>query len=152
CPCSTTASTRRCARTASRWSHGTAIGSGYGGRRSFGTSITTTAASRRRRWRSRASSCSRTSASGCEREHREPFGHQSTRGVSMYRSILVACLAASGALLLHLIVNAAAPPQPGRKPNPNKGSELYVILKARVYEVDQSFHNKVAKARWLSRA
>src|SRR5262245_5751191 len=66
----------------------------------------------------------------------------------MYRRILVACLAAIGAPLLlpHLIANAAAPPKT------NKSSELYVIMKARLYEVDEAFHNKVAKARWLSKA
>lgn len=65
----------------------------------------------------------------------------------MHRRMLVACLAAFGALL-HVIVNAAAPPQLAK---PNQ-SELYVILKARVYEVDEAFHQKVAKAKWLSRA
>jgi hypothetical protein len=69
----------------------------------------------------------------------------------MYRRILVACLAATGALL-HVIVNAGAQPKPDEKPNPNKGSEIYVIMKARLYEVDETFHNKLAKAKWLSKA
>lgn len=69
----------------------------------------------------------------------------------MRRRILVACLAAIGALL-HLIVDAGAQPKPDGKPKPNQGSELYVILKARLYEVDEAFHNKLAKAKWLSRA
>jgi hypothetical protein len=75
-------------------------------------------------------------------------GHQSTRGVSVYLRILVAWLAVIGALP-QLLVNAAAPPKPA---NPNKGSELYVIMKARLYEVDEAFHNKLAKARWRSQA
>src|SRR5262249_11868821 len=33
-----------------------------------------------------------------------------------------------------------------------KGSEIYVIMKARLYEVDDAAYKKLAKARWLSRA
>ena len=69
----------------------------------------------------------------------------------MYRRILVACLAVIGALL-HLIVDAGAQPKPDTDPKPNQGSEIYVIMKARLYEVDEAFHNKVAKAKWLSKA
>jgi hypothetical protein len=69
----------------------------------------------------------------------------------MYRSILVACLTAIGALL-HLNVDAGAQPKPDEKPKPNQGSEIYVIMKARLYEVDEAFHNKLAKAKWLSKA
>jgi hypothetical protein len=69
----------------------------------------------------------------------------------MHRRILVACLAALG-VLLHFIVDAGAQPKPDGKPNPKKGGEIYVILKARLYEVDEAFHNKVAKARWHSKA
>jgi hypothetical protein len=74
------------------------------------------------------------------------FNHQSTGDVSMYRRILVACLVAVAALL-HLIVDAAAQPKPD-----TKRSELYVIMKARLYEVDEAFHNKLAAATWRSRA
>ena len=69
----------------------------------------------------------------------------------MYRRILVACLAAIGALPL-LLANAGAQPKPHGKPKPDRGSEIYVIMKARLYEVDEAFHDKLAKARWLSRA
>ena len=69
----------------------------------------------------------------------------------MYRRILVGCLAVIGAIL-HPIADAGAQPKSDGKPNPNKGSEIYVIMKARLYEVDESFHNKVAKAKWRSRA
>jgi hypothetical protein len=69
----------------------------------------------------------------------------------MYRRILVACLAAIGALL-YLIVDAGAQPKLDGKPKPNQGREIYVIVKARLYEVDEAFHNKVAKGRWLSKA
>src|SRR5437773_363547 len=68
----------------------------------------------------------------------------------MSRPILIGCLVVIGGLL-HLMVNAAAPPQPDKKPKA-KASELYVILKARLYEVDEAFHNKLAKAKWLSKA
>ena len=61
----------------------------------------------------------------------------------MHRRALIACLPAIGALL-HLIVGAGAQPKPG--------GELYVIMKARLYEVDEAFHTKVAKAKWLSKA
>src|SRR5262245_18908106 len=77
--------------------------------------------------------------------------HQSTRGVSMRRRILVACLAAYGALL-HLSVEAGAQPKPDGKPKPNQGSGLHVIMKTRLYEVDEAFHKKVAEAKWLSKA
>src|SRR4051794_28600212 len=80
-----------------------------------------------------------------------PPGHPSTRGVSMSRRILVACLAAIVALP-YLGAAAGAQPKPDGNPNPNKGSELYVILKARLYEVDEAFHDKLAKARWRSQA
>jgi len=69
----------------------------------------------------------------------------------MYRRILVAYLAVIGALL-HLIVVAGAQPKPDTDPKPNKSSELYVIMKARLYEVDEAFHNKLAKGKWLSKA
>jgi hypothetical protein len=61
------------------------------------------------------------------------------------------CLGAIGALL-HLIMDVGAQAKPGDKPGPAGRSEIYVILKARLYEVDEAFHNKVAKARWRSRA
>jgi hypothetical protein len=68
----------------------------------------------------------------------------------MSRRILVACLAVIGALL-HLIVAAGAQPKPDKDPKPNKGSEIYVIMKTRLYEVDEAFHNKLAKAKWRSK-
>lgn len=69
----------------------------------------------------------------------------------MYRRILVACLAAIGTLP-HLLANAGAQPKPNEKPKPDRGREIYVIMKARLYQVDEAFHNKLAKARWLSKA
>src|SRR5262245_38296714 len=72
-----------------------------------------------------------------------------TQGISMYRRIPVAWLAAIGALL-HLVMDAGSQPKPDEKPKP--GNEIYVILKARLYEIDEAFHNKLAKARWRSRA
>jgi hypothetical protein len=68
----------------------------------------------------------------------------------MYRRILVAYVAAIG-VLLHLIGDAGAQPKPDTDPKPNKSSEIYVIMKARLYEVDETFHNKLAKAKGLSR-
>jgi len=79
------------------------------------------------------------------------FGHQSKRGVSMYRRILVGCLAVLGALLHH-IANAEVQPKPDGNPRPKKGSEIHVIMKARLYEVDEAFHKKAEKARWRSQA
>ena len=69
----------------------------------------------------------------------------------MYRRILVACLATVGALL-HLIVDAGAQPKRDGNPNPNKGNAIYVIMTARLFDVDEAFHNKLAKARWRSQA
>jgi hypothetical protein len=69
----------------------------------------------------------------------------------MFRSILVGCLAVLGALT-HLIADPGEQPKPEAKPRPNQGREIYVIMKARLYEVDEAFHNKVAKAKWLSKA
>src|SRR5437879_3982698 len=69
----------------------------------------------------------------------------------MYRRILVGCLAVFGALL-HLTVDAGAQLKPDTAPKPNNRSERYVIMKARLYEVDEAFHNKLAKAKWLSKA
>jgi hypothetical protein len=69
----------------------------------------------------------------------------------MSRRNFVGCLAVTVALL-HLVVVARAQPKPAAKPNPNKGSEIYVTMKARLYEVDESFYKKVAAARWHSKA
>lgn len=69
----------------------------------------------------------------------------------MFRLILVCYLALIGALS-HLIAGAAAQPKADRKPKPKQGSEMYVILKARCYEVDETFHKKLTMARWRSRA
>ena len=69
----------------------------------------------------------------------------------MYRRILVACLTAIGTLP-YPIANAGAQPKPDEKPKPDRGSEIYVIMNARLYEVDEAFHNKLAKARWRSKA
>jgi hypothetical protein len=69
----------------------------------------------------------------------------------MYRRLLIGCLAVISAMLHHS-ADAGAQPKPDGNPNPNKGSEISVILKARLYEVDESFHNKVARASWRSRA
>jgi hypothetical protein len=62
-----------------------------------------------------------------------------------------ACLAAVGALLC-LTVDAGAQPKPYGNPKPNKGKEIYVVMKARLYEVDEASYNKLAKAKWRSRA
>jgi hypothetical protein len=69
----------------------------------------------------------------------------------MYRRILVGCLAVLGALP-HLIADAAAQPKPDGKPRPNRGGEIYVIVKARCCEIDEAFHKKLTTARWRSRA
>src|SRR5437763_9015129 len=69
----------------------------------------------------------------------------------MYRRILGAYLAVIGALL-HLRVDAGAQPKPDTDPKPNKSGEIYAIVKARLYEVDEAFHNKVAKGKWRSKA
>src|SRR5438067_2622692 len=85
------------------------------------------------------------------RRRATPFGHQSTGGARMYRRALIGCLAVIGGLL-HFTAGAAAPPKPEGKPRPKQVSEIYVIMKARLYEVDEAFHNKVAKAKWRSKA
>jgi hypothetical protein len=69
----------------------------------------------------------------------------------MDQRILVGCVAVLGALL-HLIGDARAQPKPDEKPNPKKGSEIYVIMKARLYEVDDAAYEKLARARWHSTA
>src|SRR5262249_49530306 len=69
----------------------------------------------------------------------------------MYRRILLTCLVAVGALL-HLATDVGAQPKPDGNPNLNHGSEIYVIVKARLYEVDDAFHKKLTATRWLSRA
>jgi hypothetical protein len=69
----------------------------------------------------------------------------------MDRSILLGWLAVLGALL-HLIANAGAQPKPDGNPKPKKGSEIYVIMKARLYEVDEAFHRKLVTAKWRSKA
>src|SRR5437867_4007168 len=69
----------------------------------------------------------------------------------MYRRILIACLATVGALL-HLSMAAPAQQKPDGNPEAQKRSEIYVIMTARLYEVDEAFHNKLAKAKWSSKA
>jgi hypothetical protein len=87
---------------------------------------------------------------GPESRRAAPFGHQSTGGVRMYRRILIGCLAVIGGLM-HLTADAGAQPKPEGKAKPNQGREIYVIMKARLYKVDEAFHNKLAKAKWRSR-
>jgi hypothetical protein len=65
----------------------------------------------------------------------------------MHRGASIGYIAVLGALLL-LTTDASAQPKPGG--DPKNSSELYVIVKARLYEVDEAFHNKLAKARWRS--
>src|SRR5262249_47610796 len=79
------------------------------------------------------------------------FGHKSARGISMHRGASTGCIAVLGALLL-LTTDASAQPKPGGDPKPKNSSELYVIVKARLYEVEEAACEKVAKARWLSQA
>src|SRR5215475_5831898 len=69
----------------------------------------------------------------------------------MDRSTLVGCLAVLGALL-HLSAIAGAPPKPEENPQPQNGSALDVIMKARPFEVDEAFHKELEQARWLSQA
>jgi hypothetical protein len=69
----------------------------------------------------------------------------------MSRSVLVCSLALIGAFV-YLVAEGGAQPKPDEKPKPKQRSDIYVIMKARLYEVDKAFHNKVAKARWLSKA
>jgi hypothetical protein len=69
----------------------------------------------------------------------------------MSRRILVDCLAVIG-VLVSISADAAAQPALDGKSKPNPGGEIYVIMKARLYEVDEAFHNKLAKAKWYSRA
>jgi hypothetical protein len=54
--------------------------------------------------------------------------------------------------LLHLILSAGAQSKPGTGAKPKESSEMDVIMKARLYEVDEAFHNKLAKGKWLSKA
>jgi hypothetical protein len=70
----------------------------------------------------------------------------------MYRRSFVGYLAVTGAFLYFIAV-ARAQPKPDEKPGPNKGSEIYVIMKARLYEVDEAFYKKLAAAaRWRTKA
>jgi hypothetical protein len=70
---------------------------------------------------------------------------------SVYHRILVGCLAVTGALLYFLGAAGAQLQKQDGKSSPNRG-EIYVIMKTRLYEVDEAFHNKVAKAKWHSQA
>jgi hypothetical protein len=69
----------------------------------------------------------------------------------MYRLILVVGLAVIGVLPLR-VADAGARPKPHEKPRANQRSEIHVTVKARCYEVDEPFHEKLATARWRSRA
>jgi hypothetical protein len=68
----------------------------------------------------------------------------------MSRRILIDCLAVIG-VLVSVSADAAAQPALDGKSKPNQNSEIYVIMKARLYEVDEAFHIKLAKARWVSK-
>lgn len=61
----------------------------------------------------------------------------------MSRSTLVGCLAALGALV-QFTADARA--------QPRKEDEIYVILTARLYEVDEAFVTKLAGEKWHSKA
>src|SRR5262245_20092904 len=63
----------------------------------------------------------------------------------MQRGASFGCVAVLGGLLL-LTTDA------NTQPKPKQGSDIYVIMKARLFEVDEAFHHKVAKARWRSLA
>jgi hypothetical protein len=69
----------------------------------------------------------------------------------MSRSVVGCCLAIIGALV-SLVGDGGAQPKPDEKPEPKQRSDIYVIMRARLYEVDEAFHNQAAKARWLSKA
>jgi hypothetical protein len=65
----------------------------------------------------------------------------------MDHRILVGCLAVIGALLP--LGDARAQP---KSDGITKDNEMHVIVKARLYEVDEAAYEKLAKAKWLSRA
>jgi hypothetical protein len=69
----------------------------------------------------------------------------------MRRRILVGCLAVI-CVLSYLIVDAEAQPIQGGKPKANKDDEIYVIMKARFFEVDEAFHKKIKESKWHSMA
>jgi hypothetical protein len=68
----------------------------------------------------------------------------------MSRRAVVSWVAVIGAFLL--TADAGAQPKPRGNPKPQKASEIYVIMKARFYEVDDAFYKKLAKAKRLSKA
>jgi hypothetical protein len=54
--------------------------------------------------------------------------------------------------VLQLAAETRAQPKPNVPPPPRKGGEIYVVMKARLYEVDDAFYKTLVKARWRSRA
>ena len=69
----------------------------------------------------------------------------------MHRRALIRYFAAIAAFL-QFATDGSAQQKPGRNPEPRNGSDIYVIVKAKLYEVDDAFYKKLAKARWLSLA
>src|SRR5438132_1465820 len=69
----------------------------------------------------------------------------------MHRRAIVSCLAVIGALL-QLTADAGAQSKPPANPPPKKGSEICVIMKAQLYEVEDAFYRKLSKAQVLSKA
>lgn len=70
----------------------------------------------------------------------------------MHRKQSLIWLAALGGLL-PWTMQVDAQPKADKAPNRNKAkSEIYVTVKTRLYEVNAAFRNRLAKAKWLSKA
>ncbi|MFN4261885.1 MAG: hypothetical protein ACK4RK_21605 [Gemmataceae bacterium] len=70
----------------------------------------------------------------------------------MHRRTVASCIAVIG-VLLQFGADAGGQPKLNENPAPNKRGEIYVIMKARLYEVDEAFYEKLlAQAKWHSKA
>jgi hypothetical protein len=70
----------------------------------------------------------------------------------MIRIPLAVCFPLVFALLASLAAGTEGRQKKADKRPPKQAKEIYVIMKARLFEVDEAFYKKLSKARWLSRA
>src|SRR5207248_1319995 len=78
------------------------------------------------------------------------LARRSPEDFAMNRSTFAACLALVVGLSALFTTVGNAEPEDDETKRAKQLGDMYVILKADLYEVDDAFHQKLAKAKWRS--